>query len=42
MEALDLMLGHPREHKRPRTQRQPSKIGYERFGMRSRGAGATP
>jgi nitroreductase len=35
--ALALIaVGHPAEHKKPRTQRQPGKISYERFGRRSR------
>lgn len=29
-------IGHPGEKKKPRTQRQVSKISYERFGKRSR------
>jgi nitroreductase len=29
-------IGHPAEHKQPRTQRQVSKLSYERFGRRSR------
>ena len=29
-------VGHPAEHKQPRTQRQVSKLSYERFGKRSR------
>ncbi len=29
-------IGHPAEHKKPRTQRQVSKMSYERFGKRSR------
>ena len=28
-------IGHPKEHKPPRTQRQPTKVSYERFGRRS-------
>lgn len=31
-----IAIGHPAEQKRPRTQRQASKISYERFGERSR------
>jgi hypothetical protein len=31
-----IAVGHPAEQKRPRTQRQASKISYERFGERSR------
>ncbi len=29
-------IGHPGEKKQPRTQRQVSKVSYERFGKRSR------
>jgi nitroreductase len=29
-------IGHPGETKKPRTQRQVSKVSYERFGKRSR------
>lgn len=29
-------IGHPGEKKKPRTQRQVSKVSYERFGKRSR------
>jgi len=29
-------IGHPGEKKKPRTQRQASKVSYERFGKRSR------
>jgi nitroreductase len=29
-------VGHPAEKKKPRTQRQVSKVSYERFGKRSR------
>ncbi|MCX6373838.1 MAG: nitroreductase family protein [Actinobacteria bacterium] len=29
-------VGHPGEKKKPRTQRQVSKVSYERFGKRSR------
>lgn len=29
-------IGHPAEHKKPRTQRQVSKLSFERFGRRSR------
>ena len=29
-------IGHPAEKKKPRTQRQVSKVSYERFGQRSR------
>jgi nitroreductase len=29
-------IGHPAERKQPRTQRQVSKLSYERFGRRSR------
>lgn len=29
-------IGHPAEKKKPRTQRQVSKLSYERFGQRSR------
>ena len=29
-------IGHPGEKKKPRTQRQVSKVSYERFGERSR------
>ena len=29
-------IGHPGEKKKPRTQRQMSKVSYERFGKRSR------
>lgn len=29
-------VGHPARRKRPRTQRQVSKVSYERFGRRSR------
>ena len=31
-----IAVGHPGEKKKPRTQRQPSKVSYERFGKRSR------
>ncbi len=31
-----IAVGHPAETKRPRTQRQVSKVSYERFGKRSR------
>jgi nitroreductase len=35
--ALALIaVGHPAEQKKPRTQRQASKLSYERFGRRSR------
>jgi nitroreductase len=35
--ALALIaVGHPGEHKKPRTQRQASKVSFERFGKRSR------
>lgn len=29
-------VGHPAERKKPRTQRQVSKVSYERFGRRTR------
>jgi nitroreductase len=29
-------FGHPAEARKPRTQRQPGKLSYERFGARSR------
>lgn len=29
-------IGHPAEHKEPRSQRQVGKLSYERFGRRSR------
>jgi len=32
-------IGHPGEKKQPRTQRQVSKVSYERFGKRSRTTG---
>jgi len=31
-----IAIGHPGEEKQPRTQRQVSKVSYERFGKRSR------
>jgi len=31
-----IAIGHPGETKEPRTQRQVSKVSYERFGKRSR------
>lgn len=35
--ALALIgIGHPGEEKQPRTQRQVTKVSYERFGKRSR------
>jgi len=32
-------IGHPGEKKQPRTQRQVSKVSYERFGRRTRSGG---
>jgi nitroreductase len=31
-----IAIGHPAENRPPRTQRQVSKVSYERFGKRSR------